>query len=342
MTTNVKPINKCEKCGCEILDGDRLCIHCYKKRVIITSIIFSTLWISTAVITSILFETAITFGIWWFWFILFPFFVKKERYINKRKMYFSVPVTLEELAPKLRHNPEVLAGYRKKYKSEDPTEFNAKLFAVYVQYHIYKDLNRCKSNILADHPTYMTFVRGSLDNSTKSTDNIFESESTEPVYVVQETTSQSLKTTKIKSHANEQTNSNKSLKIVTAILSICLVGLLCVSVYLNDQYIDISTYYHNLETAYKELETETSDLKDKLEKSTHLNTITDSLNACFIDNEADRTHQLFGKQYHNSSNPCSLFQVTIHHLELEDSVTYCTVYYAETQGRTPCRYCYKD
>lgn len=159
MTTNVKPINKCEKCGCEILDGDRLCIHCYKKRVIITSIIFSTLWISTAVITSILFETAITFGIWWFWFILFPHLIKKERYINKRKMYFSIPVTLEELAPKLRHNPEVLSKFRKKYKLDDDSEFNAKYFVLYVQDHIYKDLNRCKSNVLADHPGYLTFVR---------------------------------------------------------------------------------------------------------------------------------------------------------------------------------------
>ena len=107
MTTNTKPINKCEKCGCEILDGDRLCINCYKKKVIITSIGFVALWLFTAIITSIFLDKGITFGIWWFWFILFPYVIKKSRYIKSRKMYYSIPVTLEELAPKLLHNSEI-------------------------------------------------------------------------------------------------------------------------------------------------------------------------------------------------------------------------------------------
>lgn len=160
MTTNVKPINKCEKCGCEILDGDRLCIHCYKKRVVLVSMIFVAIWIGSAVITSLLSENIITFGVWWFWFILFPNLIKKSKFITPRKMYYDTPVTLTELAPKLMHNEEAIKKYRKSvYGKDDKEKITSKNFALFAERDIYRDLAKAKSNILSEFPNYISFTR---------------------------------------------------------------------------------------------------------------------------------------------------------------------------------------
>lgn len=296
MTTNVKPINKCEKCGCEILDGDRLCIHCYKKRVIITSIIFSTLWISTAIITAILFETAITFGIWWFWFILFPYVIKKSRYINKRKMYFSIPVTLGELAPKLKYNPELLTKYRKKYGLDEDSGFNSKYFALYVQNHIYKDLAHCKSNILAEYPEYLKFVRG-VDHTLDHTENVNENNkytsicqnsekdnypfnhsisSTDSSIIceVDKTSSEHLlhqsteEKTDIKKLPNEKKNILIVPLVITGVLTVISIGISVFSFIeysqTNSLYNGLSSKYDKLQIKYNNLDNECSDLRKSL------------------------------------------------------------------------------
>lgn len=160
MNTNIKPINKCEKCGCEILDGDRLCVHCYKKRFTSVLLIFLALWLGTAIITTLIFEKGFTFGGWWFWLILFPFLVKKSKYITPRRIYYNIPVTLKELAPRLIHNVAVVEKYKKSsFGKEDKEKINAKNFALFIERDIYKDLPRATSNILSDFPDYISFNR---------------------------------------------------------------------------------------------------------------------------------------------------------------------------------------
>lgn len=156
---DVKPINRCEKCDCEILDGDYLCVDCYKKKVITITLIFLSIWLGVGIITSIVLGSFSTFAVWWFWFGLYPFFIKKEKFITKRKMYYDVPVTLAELAPKLCKDERVVAQYRKKDGKDDGEKINAKYFAMYVDRTIYKDLPRATSNILDDFPEYLSFVR---------------------------------------------------------------------------------------------------------------------------------------------------------------------------------------
>ena len=135
-------------------------------------------------------------------------------------------------------------------------------------------------------------------------------------------------------HSAKTNKALKPLKIIIVILSVCLISLISFSVYLSNQYVQLGTQYHKLKESYEAFEekSETNICNDVLEKC----------NACFIENEADQTHTLFGNKYHKAEDPCSLFRVSVARGELEDTITFCTVYFAETQGRTPCELCYKE
>lgn len=150
MTTNVKPINKCEKCGCEILAGDRLCIRCYKKRKTIIITAYSVIWMATAVLTDIFFGVSVTFG-WAFSFILLPFIVKKDRYITKRWMFNSMPHSLDELVDEFRGDPEIEAVCRFKYDLPEERKVDDYYLSNFIEYKIIKNLKKSKSNILSDY-----------------------------------------------------------------------------------------------------------------------------------------------------------------------------------------------
>lgn len=160
--------NRCEKCNQKILDGDRLCIHCYNEKVIKTFLVLLLAWIATAVITDMIFGASFTFGSI-FWFLLMP---NKKRYINKRKLYNSIPVTPEELVREVRRNPEYAEKCKSEYDVDDVHKLRTDFLVSRIQEHkSFKKLKRCKSNVLVYYPQYLSFVRDTATTSTNLKDS---------------------------------------------------------------------------------------------------------------------------------------------------------------------------
>lgn len=144
-------VNRCKKCGCEILDGDKLCIGCYNIKFAKTFGLFFALWISTAIITAIFTGTAITFGIWWFWLILFPYLIKKDKYITKRRLLGSKPYSIEELTAEFYGDPEIADMCREECNIPESQKIDKFDINYFVKKKVFKKLKKCKSNIVADY-----------------------------------------------------------------------------------------------------------------------------------------------------------------------------------------------
>lgn len=242
-----KSIYKCETCGCEILDGDRLCNSCYKKRVVILFFIFFAIWIGTALITAFLFQTPITFGIFWFWFLLFPYFTKKDKYITKRRMYRSFPVTLEELIKKLANEHQYSDEYEKYFQNKDHLDIDLSSlppsFVNHIQDTIYKKLPKCKTNKLTELPNSNSFV---FDNSITTSDLL-------------NTDNSQLTPATIK------TNNFKTTPFIISIvvLSFAIAGVSAFSVYQYAEYKNLTANYTKLQEEYDSLSAKYDDVIDE-------------------------------------------------------------------------------
>lgn len=151
-------INTCEKCGAAILNEDKLCIDCYDRRKLIIIVSFIVIWIGLAVLTDIILGESYTIGSL-FACVVLPFLIDKDRYIKKRRLFHSVPVTLDELVREFERNPEFAEKCKKEYGFEGTLK-NHNETIYYVQNTIYKKLRKCYSNRLSAHPKYLDFVNG--------------------------------------------------------------------------------------------------------------------------------------------------------------------------------------
>jgi hypothetical protein len=242
-----KNANKCETCGCEILDGDRLCNSCYKKKVVMLFLIFFLAWIGTAAVTALLFQTPITFGISWFWFLLFPYFTKKSKYINKRRMYNSVPVTLEELIKKLANEHQYSDEYEKYFQNKDHLDIDLSSlppsFVNHIQDTIYKKLPKCKTNKLTELPNCNLFV---CNGSTTTADLL----NTDNIHITP---------------ATARTNSFKKAPFITSIVVLCfaVAGVSAFSVYQYAEFKNLTSDYTKLQEEYDSLSAKYDDVIDE-------------------------------------------------------------------------------
>lgn len=177
---------------------------------------------------------------------------KKSRYITKRKMYYSVPVTLDELAPKLLKDPEIEKKYRKKYGYGDDFEFSSKYFALYVQDYIYKDLTHCKSNKLSEHPHYISFIRdGSL-----TTSDLLDFNNSETI----NSATFDLENT----HKNTNNTFNQKNYIISiVVLCFAVAGIFAFSVYQYAEFKNLTSDYTKLQEEYDSLSAKYDDAIDE-------------------------------------------------------------------------------
>ncbi len=272
--TEIEPIDiefsRCEKCGVAILDEDRLCIHCYRKKVTITVVLFIVAWIAIAVLTDVLFGEAYTFGSI-FWFVLLPYLIRKDRFINKRRLYHSIPVTPEELTREIIRNPEFADKIKKEYGFDDNLKLNNEFLVTPVQKEIYKKLKKCKSNLLSEYPKYLYFVNGALPtdtiyiNTTVTTDVKVPSTNATPISVGY--------------GSDSQVSRNYKKSFVAVIIALVIVSTTSVATIVHQQtiiqeqktsyaeleksYDDISKTYSNLKNNYNELENEYDSILDE-------------------------------------------------------------------------------
>ena len=150
-------VSRCEKCGIAILDEDRLCSHCYKRKVIFYNIIFLVAYIAFPILTDKLFGVSLTLGAI-FWGILY-YYTRRQKYINERRLYHSIPLTPDEIVRKIRQNYEFAEKCKEEFDIDDFNKYRDEFLIKHIAKHKnYSKLKKSKNNLISEHPQYLSFV----------------------------------------------------------------------------------------------------------------------------------------------------------------------------------------